>query len=221
MSADRSAERRALIRSLERNGIRDAAVLTAMSEVPRERFVPDDLAAEAYVDRALPIGEGQTVSQPWVVARMTELLEAEPEHRVLEVGTGSGYQAAVLAKIVREVVSVERHAPLAERASRVLGGLGLGNVQVVTGDASAGYAAGAPYDRIIVTAASPGIHADLAAQLAPGGRIVAPVGSERAQELVVRHKDGREDRHGGVQFVPLLGRAGFRPDGGSNKANTA
>lgn len=213
LNGDRSSERRDLVRHLERNGIRDPLVLSALSEIPRERFVPEHLAGEAYVDRALPIGEGQTVSQPWVVARMTELLEADPEHRVLEVGTGSGYQAAILAKIVREVVSVERHAPLAERAAAVLRELGLDNVKVVTGDASAGYAAGAPYDRIIVTAASPGIHPDLAAQLAPGGRIVAPVGTERVQELVVREADGREERHGGVQFVPLLGRAGFRRDG--------
>lgn len=209
----RTPERATLVRSLERNGIRDGSVLSAMAAIPRERFVPEHLASEAYVDRALPIGEGQTVSQPWVVARMTELLEAEPEHRVLEVGTGSGYQAAVLAKIVREVVTVERHAVLAERAKALLAELGLTNVRVVTGDASAGYAAGAPYDRIIVTAASPAIHPDLAAQLAPGGRIVAPVGTERIQELVVRHADGREEHHGGVQFVPLLGRAGFRPAG--------
>lgn len=221
MTTNRSSERRDLVRHLERNGIRDVLVLSALSEIPRERFVPDHLASEAYVDRALPIGEGQTVSQPWVVARMTELLEAGPEHRVLEVGTGSGYQAAVLAKIVKEVVSVERHAPLAERASPLLRELGLDNVKVVTGDASAGYAAGAPYDRIIVTAASPGIHPDLAAQLAPGGRIVAPVGTERVQELVVRHADGREERHGGVQFVPLLGRAGFRRDGEKNGGGAA
>jgi protein-L-isoaspartate(D-aspartate) O-methyltransferase len=212
----RTPERATLVRSLERNGIRDGLVLSAMAAIPRERFVPAHLAHEAYVDRALPIGEGQTVSQPWVVARMTELLEVRPEHRVLEVGTGSGYQAAVLAKIVREVVSVERHALLAERAAALLRELGLDNVRVVTGDASAGYAAAAPYDRIIVTAASPGIHPDLAAQLGPGGRIVAPVGTERVQELVVRHADGREEHHGGVQFVPLLGRAGFRPDGGSD-----
>lgn len=213
----RTPERATLVRSLERNGIRDGLVLSAMAAIPRERFVPEHLAGEAYADRALPIGEGQTVSQPWVVARMTELLEAEPEHRVLEVGTGSGYQAAVLAKMVREVVSVERHAVLAERASALLADLGLTNVRVVTGDASAGYAAEAPYDRIIVTAASPAIHPDLMAQLSPGGRIVAPVGTERVQELIVRHADGREERHGGVQFVPLLGRAGFRPDGDEDR----
>lgn len=211
MSAeDRPAERTALVRSLERNGIRDPRVLAAMAEIPRERFVPPHLAEQAYEDRALPIGEGQTVSQPWVVARMTELLDPRATDRVLEVGTGSGYQAAVLSKIVREVVSVERHAILAETAAARLRELGMDNVKVVTGDASAGYAADAPYDRIIVTAASPAIHPDLAAQLAPGGRIVAPVGSEHVQELVVRHADGRVERHGGVQFVPLLGRAGFR-----------
>lgn len=211
MSAeDRPAERTALVRSLERNGIRDPRVLAAMAEIPRERFVPPHLAEQAYEDRALPIGEGQTVSQPWVVARMTELLDPRATDRVLEVGTGSGYQAAVLSKIVREVVSVERHAILAETAAARLRELGMDNVKVVTGDASAGYAADAPYDRIIVTAASPAIHPDLAAQLAPGGRIVAPVGSEHVQELVVRHADGRVEPHGGVQFVPLLGRAGFR-----------
>lgn len=214
MSEPEAAERRRrLVASLERNGIRDRRVLDALGRIPRERFVPPDLADEAYVDRALPIGEGQTVSQPWVVARMTELLDPKPEVRVLEVGTGSGYQAAVLAELVREVVSVERRAALAQSAAVLLTELGYGNVRVVTGDASAGYAEGAPYDRIIVTAASPAIHADLAAQLASGGRIVAPVGSEYHQELVVRYADGHEESHGGVQFVPLLGRAGFRPDG--------
>jgi protein-L-isoaspartate(D-aspartate) O-methyltransferase len=181
-----------------------------MAAIPRERFVPPGLLDQAYEDRALPIGEGQTVSQPWVVARMTELIDPRPADHVLEVGTGSGYQAAVLSRLVRDVVSVERHAALAETAEARLRELGIENVRVVTGDASAGYAADAPYDRIIVTAAGPAIHPDLAAQVAPGGRIVAPVGSERAQELVVRHADGREEHHGGVQFVPLIGRAGFR-----------
>lgn len=208
-----AGERERLVRSLARNGIGDERVLEAVGRVPRERFVPQHLVGDAYADRALPIGEGQTVSQPWVVARMTELLDVRPTDHVLEVGTGSGYQAAVLAQLVHDVVSIERHAPLAESAAARLGELGYGNVRVVLGDASAGYAPDAPYDRIIVTAATPRIHPELAGQLAPGGRLVAPVGSEQVQELIVRHADGREERHGGVQFVPLLGRAGFRRDG--------
>lgn len=211
----RVSQRLELVRSLGRHGIREQRVLSAMAEIPRELFVPADLEDQAYVDRALPIGQGQTVSQPWVVARMTELLDPRPEHHVLEIGTGSGYQASILGKLAGSVISVERHAPLATQAEERLRALGIANVQVVHGDASAGYAAGAPYDRILVTAASPGIHPDLAAQLAPAGRIVAPVGTERVQELVVHHQDGREEHHGGVQFVPLIGRAGFRPDGGS------
>ena len=199
-----------MVLDLMRMGIRDQRVLAAIAKVPRERFVREEDHDVAYGDHALAIAEGQTISQPFVVARMTELLEVGPEHRVLEVGTGSGYQAAVLAELAQDVVSVERHAALAERARQLLAELGYGNVRVIAADASAGYPPDAPYDRILVTAASPGISTELVRQLAPDGRIVAPVGDEEMQHLVVRHADGHETRHGAVKFVPLRGRAGFR-----------
>ncbi|HUG56381.1 MAG TPA: protein-L-isoaspartate(D-aspartate) O-methyltransferase [Candidatus Limnocylindrales bacterium] len=208
--SDFKAARAGLMRSLQRTGIRDRRVLEAIGRVPRERFVPADLAEAAYEDRALPIGEGQTISQPWVVARMTELLDVRPTDRVLELGTGSGYQAAVLAELAAEVVSAERHGSLAERAAALLAELGYRNVRVVHTDASAGLTEWAPYDRIIVTAATPSIDPALVAQCRPDGRIVAPVGGPDHQELVVRRPDGSEKRYGAVKFVPLLGRGGFR-----------
>src|SRR6266545_5154092 len=152
----------------------------------------------------------QTISQPYVVARMTELLATDPEHRVLEVGTGSGYQAAVLAELVREVISIERHASLADDARDRLQRLGCKNVRVIHADASLGYPPEAPYDRILITAAAPGIDPALTEQLTADGRIVAPVGDLDVQELVVRDARGREQRHGAVKFVPLRGEAGFR-----------
>jgi len=198
-----------MLRDLIRMGIRDERVLDAMSSVPRERFVREEDVDVAYGDHALAIPEGQTISQPYVVARMTELLAVDSTHHVLEVGTGSGYQAAVLAELARDVVTVERHAVLADRASILLAELGYENVRVVAGDASVGYAPDAPYDRILVTAASPGIAPELVRQCAPTGLIVAPVGDQEMQHLVVRYPDGRETRHGAVKFVPLRGRAGF------------
>jgi protein-L-isoaspartate(D-aspartate) O-methyltransferase len=201
--------REEMIRQLQRMGIRDAGVLAAMSRVPRDAFVRDADRDVAYGDHALPIGEGQTISQPYVVARMTELLDVQRGHHVLEVGTGSGYQAAVLGELAESVVSVERHAPLADRARRVLAELGYENVRVVTGDASLGHLEEAPYDRIIVTAATPRIDPALAAQLSDDGLLVAPVGDEEMQDLTVRDARGREERHGAVRFVPLRGRAGF------------
>ena len=199
-----------MLRLLERFGIRDRRVLEAMARVPREEFVSSADRDIAYGDHALTIGEGQTISQPYVVARMTELLEPKADHRVLEVGTGSGYQAAVLAELVREVISIERHSALAEVARDRLEGLGYRNVRVIHADASLGYPSEAPYDRILVTAATPRIDPALAQQLTADGRIVAPVGDLDLQELVVRDAHGREDRHGPVRFVPLRGQAGFR-----------
>lgn len=201
--------REALVRALERSGIRDRRVLQAIARVPRERFVPESLASSAYEDRALPIGEAQTISQPYVVARMTELLDPQPGDHVLEVGGGSGYQAAVLAELVHDVVSVERQPALAAAAAARLAGLGYTNVRVVHGDASRGFAESAPYDKILVAAAAPSIHPDLAAECAPHGRIVAPVGPRDAQVLIVRHGDGRIERADPVGFVPLLGEGGF------------
>jgi protein-L-isoaspartate(D-aspartate) O-methyltransferase len=206
---ERERARAEMVRDLMRMGVRDERVLAAMAKVPRDRFVREEDQDVAYGDHALAIAEGQTISQPYVVARMSELLEVGPEDHVLEVGTGSGYQAAVLGELARDVVSVERHAALAERARELLTELMYQNVRVIAADASAGYPPDAPYDRILVTAASPGISSELVRQLAPGGRIVAPVGDEEMQHLVVRHPDGRETRHGAVKFVPLRGRAGF------------
>jgi protein-L-isoaspartate(D-aspartate) O-methyltransferase len=199
-----------MLRLLERFGIRDRRVLEAMARVPREEFVAPPDREVAYGDHALAIGEGQTISQPYVVARMTELLATRPEHKVLEVGTGSGYQAAVLAELVREVVSIERHAALADAARDRLERLGYRNVRVIHADASLGYPPEAPYDRILITAASPRLDPALAQQLKADGLIVAPIGDLDLQELIVRDARGREERHGPVRFVPLRGQAGFR-----------
>jgi protein-L-isoaspartate(D-aspartate) O-methyltransferase len=199
-----------MLQLLERFGIRDRRVLDAMARVPREEFVSPADREIAYGDHALPIGEGQTISQPYVVARMTELLATESDQRILEVGTGSGYQAAVLAELVREVISIERHASLADAARDRLERLGHVNIRVIQADASLGYPPEAPYDRILITAATPAIDPALAQQLTAGGRIVAPIGDLDLQELVVRDARGREQRHGAVRFVPLRGEAGFR-----------
>lgn len=200
-----------MVRQLRKLGIRDERVLGAMARVPREEFVRWEDREVAYGDHALPIDVGQTISQPYVVARMTELLDVDSSHHVLEVGTGSGYQAAVLAELARDVVSVERHGELARTASERLARLGYTNVRVINDDASLGRPEDAPYERIVVTAGAPAIDPALAAQLAPGGRLVAPVGDTRMQELVVRDATGHEERHGAVRFVPLRGRAGFQP----------
>jgi len=207
---DFARSRAEMVRLLERFGIRDRRVLEAMARVPREEFVAPEDRDVAYGDHALAIGEGQTISQPYVVARMTELLATRPEQRVLEVGTGSGYQAAVLAELVREVISIERHASLAEAARERLARQGHTNVRVIQADASLGYQPEAPYDRILITAATPRIDPALAQQLTTDGLIVAPVGDLDLQELVVRDARGREEHHGPVKFVPLRGQAGFR-----------
>jgi protein-L-isoaspartate(D-aspartate) O-methyltransferase len=200
-----------MVRQLRQLGIRDERVLSAMGRVPREEFVRWEDREVAYGDHALPIEEGQTISQPYIVARMTELLDVDHSHHVLEVGTGSGYQAAVLAELAGDVVSVERHGALARTAGERLARLGYTNVRVIHDDASLGRPEDAPYERIVVTAGAPAIDPALAAQLTPNGRLVAPVGDARTQELVVRDATGREERHGAVRFVPLRGRAGFQP----------
>ena len=208
-------QREALIQHLRREGIRDDRVLGAMRRVPRQLFVPADLVGEAYADRALPIASGQTISQPFVVARMTELLEPKPSDRALEIGTGSGYQTAVLALLVAEVISVERHPQLSEAARERLARLGIDNVTLVVGDGSAGYPDRAPYARILVTAATPHVPEPLAAQCAIGGRIVAPVGEREVQQLTIYDKrDGMSPiRVEPVKFVPLLGEHAFKEDG--------
>ncbi len=187
-------------RQLRRRGIRDERVLAAMAGVPRERFLPPDLRSDAYRDRALPIGEGQTMSQPYIVARMTELLAPKAGQHVLEIGTGSGYQAAVLALLGCQVVSIERFANLAETARERIQSLGLsGAVEIRVGDGSIGDPAGAPWDGIIVAAAAPAIPQPLRDQLHPnGGRLVVPVGSRTHQDLmlVVRRDDEWIERNG-------------------------
>lgn len=215
MGPDHSRRRAALVEHLRREGIRDERVLAAIGSVPRERFVPSELAEEAYDDRALPIDWGQTISQPFVVARMTELLATRPEHRVLEIGTGSGYQTAILARLVAEVISIERHAELADAARRRLEELGFTNVRIVAGDGTGGHAEGAPYDRILVTAATPSLPKPLVEQCATGGRIVAPVGGRDLQQLIVYVRQDGLQPHAveAVKFVPLIGKHGFREDG--------
>jgi protein-L-isoaspartate(D-aspartate) O-methyltransferase len=192
-------------RQLRRRGIEDERVLRAMAEVPRERFVPEDQRGSAYRDGALRIGEGQTISQPWIVACMASLLELDGDERVLEVGTGSGYAAAVLSRLCREVVTVERHASLAERAAQVLGELGYRNVEVRVGDGTLGAPDRAPFDGISVTAtAADEPPAPLLRQLAPDGWLVCPV-DRGGRELLMRFRsDGEQEAVVPVRFVPLV-----------------
>jgi len=201
-------ERMGFLLDLRRRGIGDQRVLRAMDEVPREHFVTPDQLDAAYADRALPIACGQTISQPYVVAYMTEQLAVGPQHRVLEIGTGSGYQAAVLSRLAREVVTVERYRTLAEAARLRLETLGYRNVTVVVGDGLAGHPEGAPYDRVLVTAAAESIPEALVAQLAEGGVMVLPLGPHGDAQRIVKltkSADGvaREDLIW-VRFVPLL-----------------
>jgi len=203
---------------LRARGISDERVLTAMAAVPREQFIDRDQQGRAYADEAVPIAAGQTISQPWVVARMTELLAPEPGERVLELGTGSGYQAAILAALGADVTSLERHAVLARKARERIADLELpGRVTIRTTDGSLGDPGGAPWDGIIVTAAAPSIPNELRSQLADGGRLVIPVGPRDHQVLTLVVRDGedwRETPHGAVVFVPLIGEGGFPDDGG-------
>jgi len=200
---------------LRARGIRDERVLDAMAEIPRERFIDVDQQRRAYADEAVPIAAGQTISQPWVVAKMTELLAAQPGERILELGTGSGYQAAILAALGADVTSLERHEILAGKARDRIRDLDLpGTVTIRTADGSLGDPAGAPWDGIIVTAAAPSIPNELRDQLADGGRLVIPVGPRDHQVLTLvvrRGDDWHETPHGAVVFVPLIGQGGF-PD---------
>jgi len=197
-------------------GVGDRRVLAAMRKIPRHFFVPKGYERAAYEDRPLPIGEGQTISQPYIVAVMTEQLEIKPQDRVLEIGTGSGYQAALLAELAATVISVERLADLADRARKNLARAGVTGVKVVVGDGTEGYPPEAPYDAIIVTAASPDIPKPLVKQLAEGGRLIAPVGPRDCQDLVkLVKREGRVEKIplGGVCFVPLIGQFGWRGEG--------
>ena len=203
--APASAER--LIAEL-RPYIRDERVLAAVASVPRDMFVPGNLENYAWLNTALPIGSGQTISQPVVVARMCELLELQGDEQVLDVGTGSGYHAAILAQLAREVWSIERKAPLAELAARNLSAAGIENVHVVVGDGSAGSPPEAPYDAInVAAAAAHDVPTALEEQLAPGGRLVAPVDG-REQRLMLVRRDGDQlvrELKEPVRFVPLVG----------------
>lgn len=204
-----------MVERLAERGIRDERVLAAMRSVPRHRFVDEALAAKAYSENALPIGEKQTITQPFVVARMTELLQISEDDRVLEIGTGSGYQAAVLSRLARHVYSVERVPALARRAQQMLSELGIINVSVKVFDGTYGWGEWAPYPGICVTAGSPEAPPPLLDQLALGGRLVIPLGDESEQVLVriLRTDRGFEpEEQETVTFVPLIGRYGHKPD---------
>lgn len=198
---------------LRDRGIQDERVLAAMGAVPRELFVLPTHQGAAYADSAMTIGHGQTISQPYMVARTCELAAISPGHRVLEVGGGSGYQAAVLGKLGHHVVAIERVAELAERARQSLARAGINNVEVVVGDGSVGYAERAPYDRILVSAAAPEVPAALTEQLSPRGRLVVPVGTLESQvvRVVDKHADGTLHAvdYDPCRYVPLLGDQGF------------
>src|SRR4051794_15813521 len=203
---DRYAHRRARMveRQLRRRGIEDERVLAAMAEVPRELFVPEDQRRQAYRDGALRIGEGQTISQPWIVACMAQLLELSGDERVLEVGTGSGYAAAVLSRLAREGVTIERYPALAETARAALGQLGYDNVEVRVGDGTRGAPDRAPFGGISVTAtALDDPPATLLDQLAPGAALVCPV-KRGGRELLIRFRDGEAEAVAPVRFVPLV-----------------
>jgi protein-L-isoaspartate(D-aspartate) O-methyltransferase len=198
---------------IRRRGIRDERVLSAMEEVPRHLFVPVELRHMAYADDPLPIGEGQTISQPYIVAEMTALLRLSGMEKVLEIGTGSGYQTAILAKLCREVISVERISSLSLGASRRLSDLEIGNVVYVVGDGSLGCPEHAPFDRILSAAASPAVPSPWLEQLAEDGIVVLPIGGRRGQDLGRVTKRGGKpvlERLGGCVFVPLIGEHGFR-----------
>ncbi len=204
MGTDVAPQRQRMVHWLRAEGITDGRVLAAMAEVPRERFVPPEVAAEAYSDRPLPIGQGQTISSPFIVAATTAALELPSAAHVLEVGTGCGYGAAVLSHCFRSVLTIERHEKLAERARRTLAELGYDNIEVRVGDGSAGAPDRAPFDGVLVTAMAqwepPPALLD---QLAAGGSLVCPVGQDKEGDLL-RIRDGRRERLGMVSYVPLV-----------------
>jgi protein-L-isoaspartate(D-aspartate) O-methyltransferase len=208
------SERRARMveRQLRRREIHDERVLAAMGEVPREAFLPAGLRDKAYADAALPIAEEQTISQPWIVAAICQALELTGSELVLEVGTGSGYSAAVLAQLAAHVVSIERHEPLSQAAAGVLGSLGICNVELVVGDGSLGVPDRAPFDAIACHATAPAAPPALLGQLADGGRLVVPIADGEADMLTVLRRRGEhieQELIGPCRFVPLIGEEGF------------
>ncbi len=203
---------RALRAELELRGIADERVLDAIQHTRRDRFVPEGLRDAAYDDSALPIGEGQTISQPYIVALMTQALKLRGDENVLEIGTGSGYQTAILAQLCHRVVTIERIDALSRSAQRVLSELGIGNVEFFVGDGTLGNAERGPYDRAIVTACAPAVPEPLYNQLRPGGLLVAPIGDDAAQDLVVVEKTELGPKTTtlcGCRFVKLIGEAGW------------
>lgn len=213
--AFREARERMVYRQIEQRGVRSPRLLDAMRRIPRHLFVPQDLRDRAYDDSPVPIGLGQTISQPYIVAAMTDLLQLQGDETILEIGTGSGYQAAVLGKMARSVHTIERHPELADQARAVLAELGYDNVFVHIGDGTLGWPSDAPYQGILVTAAAPDMPAPLIEQLGEGGRLVIPVGDTRQQDLERWRKTGeRIDREVifPVSFVPLRGYYGWHQD---------
>ncbi len=210
---DRERRVQMVERQIAARGVRDPRVLEALREVPRHLFVPEEQRSHAYEDRALPIPNGQTISQPYIVAIMTELLQPASDHRVLEIGTGSGYQTAILSRLSKEVISIERHPELAEAARRLFDRLGLTNVDIRIGDGSEGLPSEAPFDRILVTAGAPSVPESLKQQLAEGGRLVLPVGPSGYQHLTIVDRVGmtfQEQERDACVFVPLIGRHGWQ-----------
>ncbi|MBN1984510.1 MAG: protein-L-isoaspartate(D-aspartate) O-methyltransferase [Chitinivibrionales bacterium] len=205
-----------LIKNLRSKGIADERVLAAFRKVPRHLFIDKALYEHAFDDTALPIGNGQTISQPYIVAYMTELLKLEPDEKILEIGTGSGFQTAILAQFSRRVYTVERDAELGTKARNRLRSMGYENVVFKIGDGSKGWIQNEPYDKIIVTAAAPAVPTDLLSQLAQGGILVIPTGGRLSQDLEVYEKSGEKvlkSRACGVVFVPLIGDQGWNEKG--------
>jgi protein-L-isoaspartate(D-aspartate) O-methyltransferase len=201
-------------RQLRRRGIADERVLAAMEEVPRHEFVPESQRGRAYADSALPIGEGQTISQPWIVAAICQALKLSGSERVLEIGSGSGYSAAVLSRLAAEVIGIERHASLAAEARRALDRAGVGNVELLVGDGSRGMRGRAPFEAVAVHATAPAPPRSLLAQLADGGRLVVPIATDSVDLLTVFSRRGdelRSEEIGPCRFVPLIGEEGFEP----------
>ncbi|QDG54238.1 protein-L-isoaspartate(D-aspartate) O-methyltransferase [Persicimonas caeni] len=220
-STDFSWKRERMVEEqIKRRGVEQKAVLEAMAEVPREEFVPDKYKTTAYSDRPLPIGEGQTISQPYMVAMMTESLQLGPEDKVLEIGAGSGYAAAILSRVAGEVYTVERHRSLAEQARERFEKLGYDNIHVRHADGTKGWAEEAPFDAIVAAAAGPTVPESLKHQLAQGGRLVIPVGQRMGAQTLMRvtraqqNGDFKEENLGAVRFVPLIGSEGFEEPGG-------